>query len=229
MSVLRVSVRSGGRRCTDVHERRRHQAKHQHLCTTTARWLLTALVTECLVALVSVPRTLLGLLELTPSHGYDLKRAYDARFGADRPLKPGQVYATLGRLERDGLVVIAGTERDGGPDRTTYEVTADGVRDLERWYVEPEGPGLYLQPVLFTKVVLALQSGRDAADLLERQRAEHRQVMRVLTAEKATAELDRMLALDFALFHLEADLRWLDHTTARLDRLRATVALEATQ
>jgi DNA-binding PadR family transcriptional regulator len=168
---------------------------------------------------MSVPHTLLGLLEVTPSHGYDLKRAYDARFGVDRPLKPGQVYATLGRLERDGFVAVVGTGREAGPDRTTYAVTPEGVVDLDRWFSSPEGASPYLQPVLFAKVVLALQSGRDASAVLDGQRAEHLAVMRQLTAEKQTADLDRTLALDFALFHLEADLAWLDHTAARLARL----------
>jgi DNA-binding PadR family transcriptional regulator len=168
---------------------------------------------------MSVPHTLLGLLEVQPRHGYDLKRAYDAHFGHDRPLKPGQVYATLGRLERDGFVVVSGTDREGGPDRTTYAVTEDGVTDLDRWFSEPEGPAAYLQPVLFAKVVLALQSGRDAKHVLDAQRAEHLVAMRELTARKRDADLDRVLALDFALFHLEADLRWLEHTAARLDRL----------
>ncbi|MCW2706536.1 MAG: PadR family transcriptional regulator, partial [Frankiales bacterium] len=95
---------------------------------------------------MSVPHTLLGLLEVRARHGYDLKRAYDAHFGQDRPLKPGQVYATLGRLERDGFVVVRGTGREGGPDRTTYAVTAEGVTDLDRWFAEPEGPAAYLQP-----------------------------------------------------------------------------------
>jgi DNA-binding PadR family transcriptional regulator len=168
---------------------------------------------------MSVPHTLLGLLEVEPRHGYDLKRAYDAHFGHDRPLKPGQVYGTLGRLERDGYVVVVGTAREGGPDRTTYAVTQQGVTDLDRWFAEPEGPAAYLQPVLFAKVVLALQSGRDARAVLDAQRAEHLVTMRELTADKQGADLDRVLGLDFALFHLEADLRWLEHTTARLDRL----------
>ena len=168
---------------------------------------------------MSVPHTLLGLLEVQPRHGYDLKRAYDAHFGHDRPLKPGQVYATLGRLERDGFVAVSGTDREGGPDRTTYAVTAEGVTDLDHWFSEPEGPAAYLQPVLFAKVVLALQSGRDASQVLDAQRAEHLVAMRSLTAMKQGADLDRVLGLDFALFHLEADLRWLEHTAARLDRL----------
>ena len=168
---------------------------------------------------MSVSHTLLGLLEVEPRHGYDLKRAYDERFGVDRPLKPGQVYATLGRLERDGFVATVATERAGGPDRTRYAVTPDGVLDLDRWFGSPEGPMPYLQPVLFAKVVLALQSGRDAEAVIGLQRAEHLASMRALTEQKRGADLDRVLALDHALFHLEADLRWLDHTAARLARL----------
>ncbi len=172
---------------------------------------------------MSVPHTLLGLLEVQPRHGYDLKRAYDVHFGQDRPLKPGQVYATLGRLERDGFVVVSAHGREGGPDRTTYAVTPDGVTDLDRWFAMPEGPSAYLQPALFAKVVLALQTGRDAHGLLDAQRAEHLVTMRALTAQKGDADLDRVLGLDYALFHLEADLRWLEHTAARLDRLAAAV------
>ena len=54
---------------------------------------------------MSVPLTLLGLLEREPSHGYDLKRDYDTFFGRDKPLPYGQVYSTLGRLARDGKVL----------------------------------------------------------------------------------------------------------------------------
>lgn len=66
---------------------------------------------------MSVPLTLLGLLEREPSHGYDLKRHYDTYFGRGRPLPFGQVYATLGRLARDSKVVISDVEPGGGPER----------------------------------------------------------------------------------------------------------------
>ncbi len=59
---------------------------------------------------MSVPLTLLGLLEREPSHGYDLKRDYDALFGRGKPLPFGQVYSTLGRLARDGKVTAGGSE-----------------------------------------------------------------------------------------------------------------------
>ncbi len=66
---------------------------------------------------MSVPLALLGLLEREPSHGYDLKRDYDTFFGRAKPLPFGQVYATLGRLARDGKIIAAEAEPGAGPDR----------------------------------------------------------------------------------------------------------------
>ena len=168
---------------------------------------------------MSFPQTLLGLLEPAPRHGYDLKREYDARFGVHRPVKVAQVYSTLSRLLRDGDVEVIGVDRVDGPDRKTYALTADGVTHLESWLAEAEEQTRYLQSVVFTKVLLALSSGRPAAQVLDAQRAAHLQVMRGLTDRKQGADLATTLACDFTLFHLEADLRWVEHTTARLDRL----------
>ena len=70
-----------------------------------------------MLPVMSVPLTLLGLLEREPSHGYDLKRDYDLYFGRSRPLPFGQVYATLSRLARDGKVVISDVAPGEGPDR----------------------------------------------------------------------------------------------------------------
>jgi hypothetical protein len=130
-----------------------------------------------------------------------------------------QIYATLRRLERDGAVFVAGVERSGGPDRIVYSVTSVGVQRLEAWLTEPEGAGGYLQSTVFTKVVLALLSDRDPRAVIDVQRSVHREQMRQLTAAKNGAPLEQTLALDLALFHLEADLRWLDHTEARLEAL----------
>lgn len=168
---------------------------------------------------MSFPQTLLGLLEPAPRHGYDLKREYDARFGQQRPVKSAQVYSTLSRLHRDGAVTVVCVERVDGPDRTTYALTADGVTSLERWLAEPEDATPYLQSAVYTKVVLALLSGRSAAQILDTQRTAHLTEMRTLTERKRGADLPTTLACDFSLFHLEADLRWLEHATARLDRL----------
>ena len=167
---------------------------------------------------MSLGGMVLGLLEQASGHGYDLKARHDQHFGTRRLALP-QVYATLGRLERDGSVSIAGVERSGGPDRTVYAVTPAGVRRLESWLAAPESSAGYLQTTVFTKVVLAMLSGRDPRAVIEVQRAAHREQMRRLTADKNGAPLEQALALDLALFHLEADLRWLEHTEARLDAL----------
>ena len=73
-------------------------------------------------------------------------------------------------------------------------------------------------------MLLALLCEQPADAVLVAQRASHRSMMRDLTARKSGAGLADTLALDFALFHLEADLRWLDHTSARLDRLAEEIA-----
>jgi DNA-binding PadR family transcriptional regulator len=173
---------------------------------------------------VNIPNTLLGLLEPQPSHGYELKRAFDQRFGQNKPLPFGQVYATLGRLERDGLVEVTGTESGSGPERKRYAITGQGVTDLERWLAEPERPKPHLQSVLFAKVVLALISGRPADRFLYSQRAAHIDRMRELTSLRRAGGLGQTLVADYAIFHLEADLRWIDMTESRLDQLKAEVS-----
>jgi DNA-binding PadR family transcriptional regulator len=165
---------------------------------------------------MTVPMALLGLLEREPSHGYDLKRDYDTFFGRGKPLPFGQVYATLGRLARDGKAVMGETEHGAGPDRKRYVITEDGVSDVETWLKDPVPAEPHLQTVLFTKVVLALMSGRPAQEYLDLQRATHLQRMRELTELRRNGEpIDALLA-DHGLFHLEADLRWIDLTSARL-------------
>jgi Transcriptional regulator PadR-like family len=143
---------------------------------------------------MSVPLTLLGLLERGPSHGYDLKRDYDVYFGQGRPLRYSQVYATLSRLARDGKAVA-----------------------------EPAPPEPDLQSELFANVVLALMLGRAAGKYLDVQRAAHLQRMRELTDLKRDADQLGVLLANHALYRLEADLRWIDHTAARLDLLERAV------
>ncbi|WP_432040083.1 PadR family transcriptional regulator [Streptomyces cucumeris] len=172
---------------------------------------------------MSIGHTLLGLLESGPRHGYDLKRAFDERFGHDRPLHYGQVYSTMSRLLKNGLVEVDGIEHGGGPERKRYAITDAGITDVEQWLAQPEKPEPYLQSVLYTKVVLALLTGRDAGDLLDVQRAEHLRLMRELTQRKRTGDLGDQLICDHALFHLEADLRWLELTAARLGQLSKAV------
>ena len=172
---------------------------------------------------MNVPLTLLGLLERQPSHGYDLKRDYDAYFGSGRPLPFGQVYATLARLTRDGKVVAGDSEPGGGPDRKRYVITEAGAAEFERWLAEPVAAEPHLQTILFARVVLALMLGRPAGGYLDAQRAAHLQRMRELTELKRSGGLVDSLLADHGLFHLDADLRWIELTAARLDALARVV------
>ena len=167
---------------------------------------------------------LLGLLDREPSHGYDLKREYDAYFGRGRPLPFGQVYATLARLARDGKAIAGEAEPGGGPDRKRYTITETGKTEVEAWLAEPVAAEPHLQTDLFVKVVLSLMLGRPAEEYLDAQRAAHLRRMRELTELKHGDDLVDALLADHGLFHLEADLRWIDLTAARLAALAEVVA-----
>ncbi len=168
---------------------------------------------------MSVPVTLLGLLEREPRHGYELKREYDAYFGRGKPLPFGQVYATLSRLVRDKKVTPGEIEPGDGPDRKSYAITEIGRSEVEAWLIEPVEPEPYMQTVLFAKVVLALLLGRSADGYLDAQRSVHLQRMRELTEVRRKGSVVDALLADHGIFHLEADLRWIDLTEARLGSL----------
>ena len=167
---------------------------------------------------MSVPLTLLGLLEREPSHGYELKRDYDQLFGRDKPLSFGQVYATLGRLARDGKVVIS-EEPGEGPDRKRYVITDLGATEVDTWLTEPVEPEPHLQTVLFAKVAISLLLDRPAEQYLDTQRFAHLKRMQQLTDVKRSGSLVDVLLADHALFHLQADLQWIEVTAARLAAL----------
>lgn len=173
---------------------------------------------------MSVSRTLLGLLEPRAQHGYTLRRRYDDWFGGARPLKSAQVYATLQRLARDGFADLVGVASGEGPDRRLYAITEAGVGELERWLEEPEVPEVTAtRRVLFAKVVIALASGREADAMLDRQRQAHLARMREMRALRQSGDLLGQLDADFEMYHLDADLKWIDGAQARLDRLAAVV------
>lgn len=174
---------------------------------------------------MSTPHVLLGFLAAAGRHGYELKRAHDMRFPQARPLAFGQVYATLERLVRDGLVEVAGREPGEGPDRTRYVLTPRGRAALEAWIAEVEPPAPFVANALFAKVVVALLVGASASTYLGAQRAAHMARMRELTALKmgAGATVSDVVAADYALAHLDADLHWLELTGQRLDALRQEV------
>lgn len=177
---------------------------------------------------MSTAHVLLGLLARGSRHGYDLKREHDARLPRARPLAFGQVYATLGRLVRDGLIEEAGQGKEGGPERTTFALTDQGRTELDAWLSRAEPPSPYVQSTLFAKVVVALLVADDvttARRYLSTQRTAHLARMRDLTKTKTDAGVSvaDVVAADFSLAHLDADLRWMQTTLERVGRLRAEV------
>ena len=177
---------------------------------------------------MTVQYALLGLLDDEPRHGYELKQEFDRVLSPGRPLPFGQVYATLARLERDGRVAIDGVERVEGPDRKRYAITAAGRDCVRAWLDEPIPPEPHLQADLYVKVVLAILLEQSLDDLLDAQRRAHLERMRELTALRRNAMLPTALLADYATFHLEADLRWLELTVARVDDLRTLLARSGT-
>ena len=172
---------------------------------------------------MSAGHALLGLLAGGERHGYDLRRQYLRRFPSAKPLAAAQIYATLDRLLRDGLVVAGATERVGGPDRTVFAVTGPGRAELDRWLSEVEMPSEYVVNLLSMKVTLALlvADQRAAADFLRRQREAHLARMREHTRVKSDPDTDllRVIAADYAINHLDADLRWIETTLQRVTEL----------
>jgi len=165
----------------------------------------------------------MALLSGGSGHGYELKQSLEQEFGALLPqLNSGQIYSTLSRLERDGLV-----EGEPVPDanrgKKVYRLTARGRELLESWVGAPV-PGTRLKDEFFVKLVVATSVGlADANDLIERQRDEYLQSLRDLDARMATRAHGPTaeLLVEGAVLHLKADLEWLDLIEARLARRSA--------
>ncbi|MGI8987441.1 MAG: PadR family transcriptional regulator [Nocardioidaceae bacterium] len=176
---------------------------------------------------MSTGHVLLGLLSRGQRHGYELKREHDERFPAARPLAFGQVYTTLERLHRQGLVEPVAVHRVDGPDRTVYEVTDTGRTEIHAWLRNIETPAPHVSNPLSTKVTIALLVGdaAAAADYLRRQRRAHLERMRYYTRVKtdSNSSLHEVLAADYALSHLDADLSWMETASQRVHALEKEI------
>jgi DNA-binding PadR family transcriptional regulator len=176
---------------------------------------------------MSTSHVLLGLLIRRPQHGYELKQAHDSVLPQAKPLAFGQVYATLGRLERDGLVTQSGSEQAGGPERTTFALTDQGREVLDAWLDEIESPAPHVTSALLAKVVVALLAADPdrARAYLMAQRQAHTDRLRELTRLKTdlAATVGDVIAADYAIAHLDADLRWLATTVERVAELHTEV------
>ena len=171
---------------------------------------------------MSVRYSLLVLLDARPTHGYGLKTEFEAATGDVWPLNVGQVYTTLARLERDGLVT-AGTDADG---QKIYAITEAGRGEVRRWFETPVAREAVPRQELAIKLVLAMRSAAtDVTDVVQRQRVATMRSLQEVTRLKADAEADGdlawLLTLDALVFQAEAEARWLDLCEARLARERA--------
>jgi DNA-binding PadR family transcriptional regulator len=172
---------------------------------------------------MSVPHALLALLSGGPKHGLRLQNEFESRTGEVWPLNVGQVYTTLQRLERDGLVETDNSERERSQKR--YRITSSGNRELADWLRTP--PVLVPPPrdELVIKVLVALQVPEtDVHEILQVHRRHVIEIMQRYTQIKAAAAEDDLplaLVADAELFRLEAIVRWLDAAETRLKHLPA--------
>jgi DNA-binding PadR family transcriptional regulator len=165
---------------------------------------------------MSVRHSLLALLERGPMHGYGLKSEFEAATGQMWPLNDGQVYTTLTRLERDGLV-----EADEEPDgQRAYRLTPAGRKELRSWFSEAVRRDLVPRQELAIKLIFAVRSpSADVHQVIQRQRTATVRTLQELTRLKSDGGGDDLawtLTLDGLLFQGEAEVRWLDLCEARL-------------
>jgi len=166
---------------------------------------------------MSVKLGLLALLDEQPMYGYQLHSTFKERTGDTWPLNIGQVYTTLARLERDGLVEAAGDDGDG---HQIYALTDDGRAELDRWFATPVARADRPRDELAIKLAVALSvSDVDVREVLQTQRSATLRDLQELTRQKrdiAEDDLAYLLALDSLIFQAEAEVRWLDSCEERL-------------
>ncbi len=172
---------------------------------------------------MAVREGLLALLREGPRHGYQLKTGFEAATGGVWPLNVGQVYTTLDRLERDGMVRVqpagpagASDSGDGGPaSQKTYALTPAGEAELRAWWDEVATDGPPPRDELMLKVLMALGAGRDEAlRVVTHQRTvlltQLQRVRRERTGADGRPDLAARLVTEALIARAEADLRWLD-------------------
>ncbi|MFG2982749.1 PadR family transcriptional regulator [Streptomyces sp. NPDC048258] len=179
---------------------------------------------------MSIRHGLLALLERGPRYGSQLRTEFESRTGSTWPLNVGQVYTTLARLERDGLVAPGGEDAAG---HTLYAITETGRTELREWYERPVDRANPPRDELSIKLAMAVGApGVDIRAVIQSQRHATIKAMQDYTRLKATAlaavergqsrerdDLAWLLVLEQLIFQTEAEARWLDHCESRLVRL----------
>lgn len=180
---------------------------------------------------MSVRNGLLALLAGGNHHGYELRKELEVQTGSLWDLNVGQVYTTLARLERDGLVVAVGsgsdgaraadpsTRDEGSRDQRQYAITEAGRTELANWYREPRRRPAPDRDELVIKITLAAQSPDvDLHDVIDAQRRVTTEDLQRYTRAKARTEesdLARLMALDAVVSQIDAELRWLEQCRQR--------------
>lgn len=185
---------------------------------------------------MSIRHGLLALLERGPRYGSQLRTEFESRTGSTWPLNVGQVYTTLARLERDGLVAPGGEDPAG---HTLYAITDTGRTELRAWYERPVDRTNPPRDELAIKLAMAVGApGVDIRAVIQSQRHATIGAMQDYTRLKAQAlaavesgranerdDVAWLLVLEQLIFQTEAEARWLDHSEARLVRLAALGAV----
>lgn len=175
---------------------------------------------------MSIRHSLLALLQDEPRYGYQLRGEFEERTGSTWPLNIGQVYTTLDRLERDGLV-----EKDGddGEGHVIYSITIAGRAEVRGWFAAPVAAANPPRNELAIKLALALTlDDVDVSAVIQAQRAASMRLLQDYTRQRRSAagnagtqlsetvsgdvkDAAWLLVLDSLIFSTEAEIRWLDH------------------
>ncbi|PRH79313.1 PadR family transcriptional regulator [Streptomyces solincola] len=181
---------------------------------------------------MSIRHGLLALLEPGPRYGSQLRSEFESRTGSTWPLNVGQVYTTLSRLERDGLVAQGGEDEAG---HALWAITDSGRAELRSWYAQPVDRSSPARDELAIKLAMAVGApGVDIREVIQSQRRHTVRAMQDYTRLKARAltalesgrsqerdDIAWLLVLEQLIFQTEAEARWLDHCEARLVRIAA--------
>lgn len=180
---------------------------------------------------MSVKHGLLALLERGPRYGYQLRVEFEEATGGTWPLNIGQVYTTLTRLERDGLVHPLPASESG---QRPYEITSAGRAEIALWFATPISQADRPRNELTIKLALAITTpGVDVQIVVQTQRTATMRTLQEYTRMKTRADepgdLAWRLVLDALIFRSEAEVRWLDHCEASLIRHEPAVRTAAVQ
>ncbi|WP_308464777.1 PadR family transcriptional regulator [Rathayibacter soli] len=175
---------------------------------------------------MSIRQGLLAILNQGPCYGYQLRSEFDRRTGSTWPLNVGQIYNTLDRLERDGLVEKGDTDAAG---HVYYAITAVGSAEVDAWLSTPLVRAGATRDELAIKLAIAVTlPGVEVAGVIASQRESSLKTLHELTADRdaagaasSTEGLAGLLVTESLIFATEAEVRWLDHVEVKLAQASA--------